>query len=362
MRVLILWADNQSANLGVRVLARGTAELVRGAYGADTQVDFQDFEAGDSQTAFNKSTFAQDIGRPHGPMKAKLEGYDLVVDTGAGDSFTDAYGWKRLLLMSHVREVLVRKNIPYVMSPQTIGPFTTAFGRLAGGRGLHKASVVVARDPISARHSLDLGRPAPSTSDVVFALPTAPRTVTSDVVLNVSGLLWQTERFGPSMSYRAMIQSLIETLIKRNVSVTLLAHVLANPTVDDDTDALADLQRIYGTDASYVVPRSLEEARETIAGAGIVVGSRMHACLNAISQGVPTLPIAYSRKFGPLFNDLGWNHGMSVADAIADPVMVTNLAMELRDQTDSARLAAANGRARIEQATRELAGARLAAT
>lgn len=38
-------------------------------------------------------------------------------------------------------------------------------------------------------------------------------------------------------------------------------------------------------------------------------GARMHACIAALSSGVPVYPIAYSRKFTGLFCDtLGYKH------------------------------------------------------
>ena len=38
------------------------------------------------------------------------------------------------------------------------------------------------------------------------------------------------------------------------------------------------------------------------------VGARMHACIAAFSSGVPTVPMAYSRKFTGLFTEtLGYN-------------------------------------------------------
>jgi polysaccharide pyruvyl transferase WcaK-like protein len=44
-------------------------------------------------------------------------------------------------------------------------------------------------------------------------------------------------------------------------------------------------------------------------------GSRMHACIAAVSSGVPTVPISYSRKFTGLFESLGYS---PVADCKAD--------------------------------------------
>ena len=43
-----------------------------------------------------------------------------------------------------------------------------------------------------------------------------------------------------------------------------------------------------------------------VASCRLVIGSRMHACLNALSVGTPAIPLAYSRKFEPLLADLGW--------------------------------------------------------
>jgi colanic acid/amylovoran biosynthesis protein len=37
-------------------------------------------------------------------------------------------------------------------------------------------------------------------------------------------------------------------------------------------------------------------------------GARMHACIAALSSGVPVLPMAYSRKFAGLFGTLGYHH------------------------------------------------------
>ncbi len=40
----------------------------------------------------------------------------------------------------------------------------------------------------------------------------------------------------------------------------------------------------------------------------------MHACLNSLSTGVPAIPMAYSDKFKPLLNDLGWSYTADLRD------------------------------------------------
>ena len=50
-------------------------------------------------------------------------GFDLVVDTRAGDSFASIYGLDRHAAMSASAEYAHRCGVPVVLGPQTIGPF-----------------------------------------------------------------------------------------------------------------------------------------------------------------------------------------------------------------------------------------------
>lgn len=46
-----------------------------------------------------------------------------------------------------------------------------------------------------------------------------------------------------------------------------------------------------------------------MASLDMFMGARMHACIGAFSSGVPTLLLAYSRKFSGLFKEtLGYEH------------------------------------------------------
>ena len=60
------------------------------------------------------------------------------------------------------------------------------------------------------------------------------------------------------------------------------------------------------------MPADLNEARDHLARSKVVVGSRMHACLNALSVGTPAIAWGYSRKFGPLFRDFGWQYAIDI--------------------------------------------------
>lgn len=309
-KVLVLWADSKSANFGVRVLADGMAALAREAWGEDIQVDFQDYGRGDSEVSFGARSIARDVRTRNGPIRNKLKQYDLVLDSGAGDSFTDAYGLKRLTTMLYAQRVAFHEKIPVVMGPQTVGPFTRRLPRFAAARSLRRINALLTRDSASADYAEELGRREQSlTTDVVFALPRETVPTERDVVLNVSGLLWFSDAHLPSEKYRSLVKDLVERLIAAGRSVTLLAHVVNEVSVVDDRAAISSLRESISGELEVVIPGSLAEIRRVVGGANVVIGSRMHACLNGLSMGTPAIPWAYSRKFAPLMEDIGWVYG-----------------------------------------------------
>ena len=107
-----------------------------------------------------------------------------------------------------------------------------------------------------------------------------------------------------------------------------------------------------------VLPQSrldLEDARAAMKGANLVIGARMHACLNALSVGTPAIAMAYSRKFRPLLDSLGWAASVSLADRpgagdILAPLADPSLA-------DQARGAMREGQRQLETLTSLLADA-----
>ncbi|WP_421742081.1 polysaccharide pyruvyl transferase family protein [Cellulomonas sp.] len=315
MKILILWADDRSPNLGVRVLAAGARHLASAAF-PDAEITMQDFRESAAGVALDREAILADMSRRGNAVAQVLDGIDLVLDTGAGDSFTDIYGLGRLWILTYVRRAARRRGIPVVLMPQTVGPFGSRVSRMLGRYGLAGVETVVTRDPVSSAHARNvLRRPVVESTDVVFALPAVSRSVGRDVLLNVSGLLWNGRAGASADNYQAAILDIVGRLEAEGRTVSLLAHVLANQTVDDDVRVMPEVVRRVGHDLEVVVPEDLPEAREVIASAQLLIGARMHACLNALSIGTPAVAMAYSRKFEPLLDSLGWRHSYLADDA-----------------------------------------------
>lgn len=284
-----------------------------------------------------------------------VRGCDLVVDIGAGDSFADIYGPKRLNRMFWMKYLVHLAGKPLVLAPQTYGPFTKALSTRVARGTLRRAALVAARDARSAEVARDLvpGREVIEASDVALRLPydlPTPRDPAARprVGLNVSGLLMGGgytggNMFGLSVDYPAMIRQLLAGFAAMDPApeVHLVPHVAAAPGaasigVEDDRTASEAL----ATEAPGLVLappfESPEAAKSYIAGLDFFAGARMHACIAAFSTGVAVVPMAYSRKFAGLFGTMGYDHTVDCTAQSADDIVARVLA----GYTDRARLAA----------------------
>lgn len=253
----------------------------------------------------------------------KLKKCDLLADTGEGDSYSDIYGIERFSVLNYVKKVLYSSDRPYIMLPQTIGPFDSKEAREKAQISLEKTSAVIARDQQSYNYCKSM---APLSTllksiDMAFFLPYDASTKNlisgkKKIGINVSGLLWeggytQDNQFGLKTDYRKLIISILDFLkSQKQIEVHLIGHVLGNDyDIDDDLHVLKEISNLY---PEFILAPKFStpiEAKTYISTMDFFTGARMHACIAAISSGVPVLPMAYSRKFNGLFIEtLGYDH------------------------------------------------------
>lgn len=330
----LMWHSIDSPNLGVAALTHAQLGLLREAADA-ARVDptfilmgwAQDADsAGGSEFSAARQIDGRRLFGLDPAWRSALNKCDLVLDIGEGDSFSDIYGWKRLLYMLMTKFVASRGNRPLVLSPQTIGPFRGRVAAWAADRAMKRASLIVTRDGQSSAYvkSRNVRTTLLEATDVAFALPFQARRASGgapSVGLNVSGLLWNGgynggNQFGLRADYRQTTLALLDGLVAAGAEIHLVSHVVtADRQAEDDLRACqAVAAQRPGT---VVVPpfATPMAAKSWISGTEFFVGARMHACIAAFSSGVPCMPLAYSRKFAGLFGTLGYPH---VADLTAE--------------------------------------------
>lgn len=340
VRILIAWADDASPNLGVRALGRGSVDLLRRVW-PGAEFVMMNYGQRPQQIPWGRSrSLLRERVTGRAGMMEWLAGFDIFWDTRSGDSFADIYGLPRHLTMSLVHEFAVQAGATAMLAPQTIGPFHGTRARMLARRTLSRSSMVFARDRLSAAASERLGRtPDALTTDLVFGIDQPTAAAEHDVLLNVSGLLWQGDAHVDGSAYRDAVHRIIDGLLADGRAVTLLPHVIESDNPDTDVAVSRDLADALDGRVGLHVPRNLDDVRAAIAGSQLVIGARMHACLNALSTGTPAIAMAYSRKFAPLMDSIGWQRVVQIAgnDDLADAVLAHSRAEGLAADATAAQ-------------------------
>jgi polysaccharide pyruvyl transferase WcaK-like protein len=142
--------------------------------------------------------------------------------------------------------------------------------------------------------------------------------------------------FGLRSEYRELIDGLIENLLSSTAAkILLVPHVFG----EQEGEACSSLLRAAGTRYPGRVfgvadPLSERELKWVIGRTQFFIGSRMHACIAALSQGVPAIGLAYSDKFLGVFESAGV--GSAIVDLrtleISEVTSRTLLAWKQREQ------------------------------
>lgn len=311
------------------------------------------------------------------PWIAFLEEADLVGDVRGGDSFSDIYGMERFItgfLMAWT-VLLVKGNI--VQFPQTYGPYKRLVSRLLAGYLLRRSSVVIARDAMSRRVAQDLVGPNREvwlSPDVAFSLdsvqpkrlelePPLSGSIPLGVLgLNVNGLMYnggytRKNMFDLQLDYRNFLPRLVEAILMEFPGeLWLVPHVYAPPgNVESDPDAC---WRVREAIPEALKPRvrivkgeyDCRELKGIIGRMDFFIGSRMHSCIAALSQGIPCVGIAYSRKFQGVFETVGMGDWVVDGREVADDEAIAHV-MDLYHKRDEV---SSELKRRAEQARKEL--------
>lgn len=349
IRVCLIQHSTRSDNLGVGALTVSEVEILREIgreIGREIEITIADWKGARPVYVTGPDIRIVDIDRkimlsPRGYF-AMARHADLVIDIGAGDSFADIYGPGRLRRMFWLKALTHLAGTPLVMAPQTIGPFTKPWSRRLARWSMRRSVLVASRDRLSTEAGRRLGiDKVIEASDVALRLPWTPPPPREPgegpirVGINVSGLLMEKSQAAKEDAIRLQVDypSVIRELIRYFQShpdgceVHLVPHVFparppeGGPAGEDDyqhSETLAaELPPVV------LAPRfaSPAEAKSYIAGLDFFMGGRMHACIAALSAGVPVVPMAYSRKFEGLFGTIDYPHTVDCTASTTEAIV-----------------------------------------
>jgi len=229
----------------------------------------------------------------------------------SGFAYTDEWGGRPIRDLAALTSYYKAKNVPIILLPQAFGPFRMTETRANFRKVMSNATLVFARDRQSYDYAHELSSDGANLSvapDITLFFPHASPVSIKDsispsyacVVPNIrmfdkGGKVW-------SEKYYSYLLSVIKELLLRGLQVRIVVH-------DSSGEDLKISQRLCEESNSVDVVLVQEEdpvmLKRIIAQSFLVVGSRYHSLVAALSQSVPALAIGWSHKYDMLFQEFG---------------------------------------------------------
>ena len=250
----------------------------------------------------------------------------LIIDAGGGSLFSSNRYRFYLGLYQHLLNLWMGKRLgkPVVAAPQSIGPLHRPHDIAAVRSTLAQLDSVMVREPISARLLRSLGVRCQLVHDSAFLgnyLGDAPTDAIRgalgrlggqgrDIGVTVLDWGWTTrtpQRSSPAMdAYLRKLAMAFQRL--GGCRVHILPHVTAShgDTDLDPSIKLHHLLQLAGVEAVlHELDCSLADRCQLYGKMDLFVGSRLHSCIIAMLQGVPTVALAYQPKTTGIYDWLG---------------------------------------------------------
>lgn len=230
---------------------------------------------------------------------------DALVDA-AGFAFGDQHPPERAVQFAARVEAAKRSGKPVVLLPQALGPFENPAIRDAFVRIVDAADLVFARDDISMQHARkaagarDYLRQAPDFTNLVCP-ELSVDSGDSDRVCIVPNqrMIEKAESEEEAAAYVPLLVRCVETVEDEGLQPILLLHERG------DKELAVDVQQHIGHSIPLHEEQDPVALKRFLGESHLVIGSRFHSLVGALSQGVPSIGTSWSHKYEMLFRDYG---------------------------------------------------------
>jgi len=252
-----------------------------------------------------------------------LKKIDILV-IGGGELLRDDFGIKPIL--GFLDKVLLAKHYKktVVLFGVGVGPIRTSLGRMIIRNIAKNCEIIITRDKESAEKLIDIGIKVPiiSSHDVVFSryfwknnricdlsASTNPRIAVSirdwpkAYNSNMISKKHQVEKF---LEFRDAMKKLLK-FIDDEYNASFHGISLQQSFGDDDYHAILGIFNESGI-RNYdmtIYDNNIESVITKISECDLMIGMRLHACIIALSNGIPTLAVNYDSKLDKLMYSVG---------------------------------------------------------
>jgi colanic acid/amylovoran biosynthesis protein len=246
---------------------------------------------------------------------------DLVIGVGGGYLIGSKSIQGTVTLLLHLHNILIAKILhkPFILYSQSIGPFPNRLQAIYTAWVLNKTDEIIAREKITVGYLHEIGvRDALvyKSVDAAFLL----KGVNADKMKKVlrknrvsfsRPKIMVTVKRLPETKVLVFEQSLAECLdmilSRSNDQIIFVPHSTSVIHNDDDRQVIERIRRRMNFASRVVVLQnefSCKEIKSLFSYADIVIATRMHSAIFALTNYVPTIAIAYEHKTTGIMSEL----------------------------------------------------------
>ena len=256
------------------------------------------------------------IGKLPGSIQQLFNRYGMVTERDVDivlEASGFAYGdqWPLQFLQNTAREVK-RFNAagkPFIFMPQAFGPFASEQSKSAMRDIIQHARLIFVRDPVSLSHLQSCVSPLPSnvvmTPDFTVGLTPLANHEVPDVIKPYAALIPNSKVVSKynHADAEAMRASYVGAFAAAAEKLTALGYqvVLVNHEGREDAELCAEIAKL--SPCGLVQIEDPLAVKAFIGGAELVISSRFHGAVNALSQGVPCIATSWSHKYHAMMSD-----------------------------------------------------------
>jgi polysaccharide pyruvyl transferase WcaK-like protein len=259
---------------------------------------------------------------------------EVLLDA-SGFAYGDQWGAKPTITTSRVFAHSKMLGSRIIMLPQAFGPFTSASIRDAVKRVVNHVDLMFPRDDASYEHLVSVvgARPnivkAPDFTNLIEGTVPATNELDSWACIIPNARMVEKAAADRRARYLPFLKAAVQSVIQHGGRPFILLHA------EQDYELATKLADAFDIEIPIVAEMDPLRMKGLIGRSGLVISSRFHGLVSALSQGVPALSAGWSHKYEMLFRDYGFPEG--IIDVLAEPAEIEAKVGHLIEQAAAIR-------------------------
>lgn len=251
----------------------------------------------------------------------------------SGFLYSDQWGSNSIKTMVRRYSRLKSQNKSIILLPQAFGPFHNMEVRKLMLELLSLVDLVFVRDKQSFAYLQDLECPATRiriapdfTIPIDGEVPQNFRPESRSIAIVPNRRMIDKTTSEVAIEYRHSIQHAVSWFVEREFNPFFLIH-----DSEDDLDLVNELQRRLSSPIRIISEPNPIYLKGILGTCYMVLGSRYHALVSSLSQGIPAIGIGWSHKYPTLFEDFGCAN-FCLDPTVTNERIIENMLKSLCDQ------------------------------